>query len=72
MNIKEEALGTRSPTSMGMKCLTNFGARIVSLVAPDREGRLHDGTGYDNIAEYSDYEHFEATSAQASTLYKPY
>ncbi|MBW4897658.1 galactose-1-epimerase [Prevotella denticola] len=40
-------------------CLTNFGARIVSLMAPDREGRLHDVVlGYDNIAEYSDYKHF--------------
>lgn len=40
-------------------CFTNFGARIVSLMVPDRNGKLHDVVlGYDNIAEYADYKNF--------------
>ena len=32
-------------------CLTNFGARIVSIMVPDRRGTLRDVVlGYDNIA----------------------
>ena len=46
--------------SKGMEvCLTNFGARIVSVVIPDRRGTLRDVVlGYDNIAQYADYQHF--------------
>ncbi len=46
--------------SKGMEvCLTNFGARIVSVVVPDRRGTLRDVVlGYDNIAQYADYQHF--------------
>lgn len=46
--------------SKGMEvCLTNFGARIVSIMVPDRWGTLRDVVlGYDNIAQYADYQHF--------------
>ena len=46
--------------SKGMEvCLTNFGARIVSIMVPDRRGTLRDVIlGYDNIAQYADYQHF--------------
>ena len=46
--------------SKGMEvCLTNFGARIVSIMVPDRRGTLRDVVlGYDNIAQYADYQHF--------------
>ena len=46
--------------SKGMEvCLTNFGARIVSIMVPDRRGTLRDIVlGYDNIAQYADYQHF--------------
>lgn len=36
-------------------CITNYGARVVSLVVPDREGVPTDVVlGYDNIAQYAD------------------
>ena len=46
--------------SKGMEvCLTNFGARIVSIMVPDRRGTLRDVVlSYDNIAQYADYQHF--------------
>lgn len=35
--------------------LTNYGARIVSVMVPDREGNLTDVVlGFDNVAEYAD------------------
>lgn len=42
--------------SKGMEvCITNFGARIVSIMVPDRKGVMHDVVlGYDNIAQYAD------------------
>ena len=34
-------------------CITNYGARLVSLMEPDRNGRLEDVVlGYDNITDY--------------------
>ena len=40
-------------------CITNFGARLVSLMVPDRDGKLTDVVlGYDNIAQYADAENF--------------
>ena len=40
-------------------CMTNFGGRIVSMMVPDRQGKFHDVClGYENIAEYADYEDF--------------
>lgn len=46
--------------SKGMEvCFTNFGARIVSIMVPDRNGKMQDVVlGYDNIAQYADREHF--------------
>jgi aldose 1-epimerase len=35
-------------------CITNYGARLVSLMAPNAQGKLQDVvTGYDDIARYS-------------------
>jgi aldose 1-epimerase len=40
-------------------CLTNFGGRIVSIMVPDRNGKMQDVVlSYDNIAQYADYTHF--------------
>ena len=40
-------------------CVTNFGGRVVSLMVPDRDGKLTDVVlGYDNIAQYADAENF--------------
>lgn len=46
--------------SKGMEvCITNFGARIVSIMVPDRKGVMHDVVlGYDNIAQYADRVNF--------------
>ena len=40
--------------AQGMEvCVTNFGGRIVSLMAPDREGRLRDVVlGFDSVNDY--------------------
>lgn len=39
-------------------CITNYGGRIVSLMAPDKNGKPTDVVlGYDNIAQYADTEH---------------
>ena len=36
-------------------CITNYGARVVSLMVPDRDGKLTDVVlGYDNVAQYMD------------------
>lgn len=61
MNISGEQTHLYTLTNKkGMEvCFTNFGARIVSIMVPDRQGKLHDVVlGYDNIAEYSDYKNF--------------
>ena len=34
-------------------CITNFGGRIVSIMVPDRDGKMHDVVlGFDSIADY--------------------
>lgn len=39
-------------------CITNFGARVVSVSVPDKEGQLRDVVlGFDNIYEYADSAH---------------
>lgn len=40
--------------SNGMEvCITNFGGRIVSIMVPDREGKMRDVVlGFDNLADY--------------------
>jgi len=36
-------------------CITNYGGRVVSLMVPDRDGKLTDVVlGFDNIAQYAD------------------
>ena len=36
-------------------CITNYGGRIVSLMVPDKDGKLTDVVlGFDNIAQYAD------------------
>ena len=36
-------------------CITNYGARVVSLVVPDKDGKPTDVVlGFDNIAQYAD------------------
>lgn len=44
-------------------CVTNYGARLVSLMVPDRNGRLEDVVlGFDNVADYHHYrQNFGAT-----------
>lgn len=40
-------------------CITNLGARLVSLLVPDQEGKLQDVVlGFDNIADYANIEKF--------------
>ena len=55
INGKKTALYTLK-NSNGMEvCITNFGARVVSLVVPDKDGKPTDVVlGYDNIAQYAD------------------
>ena len=40
--------------SIGMEvCITNFGARIVSIMVPDKDGNMTDVVlGFDNIEDY--------------------
>lgn len=38
-------------------CVTNFGGRLVSIMVPDRTGKMQDVVlGYDNLAQYADRE----------------
>jgi len=40
-------------------CVTNFGGRVVSIMVPDRDGKMTDVVlGYDNIQQYADAENF--------------
>ena len=49
---KPTALYTLSNNGMEA-CLTNYGARLVSLMVPDKEGKLEDVVlGFDNIDDY--------------------
>ncbi|GHU76376.1 hypothetical protein FACS189414_2180 [Bacteroidia bacterium] len=43
-------------------CITNYGGRLVSLLVPDKNGKLTDVvTGYDNITDYTkSYDYFGA------------
>jgi PelA/Pel-15E family pectate lyase len=59
-----EGLTTGKPTALytlhnanGMEaCITNYGARLVSLMVPDRDGKMEDVVlGFDNIADYHHY-----------------
>lgn len=57
--------------SKGMEvCITNFGARIVSIIVPDRKGVMHDVVlGYDNIAQYADRVNFASDFGAAIGRY---
>ncbi len=55
INGKATALYTLKNANGMEVCITNFGARVVSIMVPDREGKLTDVVlGYDNIAQYAD------------------
>lgn len=50
---KETALYVLSNVSGAELCVTNYGAKIVSLMVPDRDGKLTDVvTGHKSIADY--------------------
>ena len=57
--------------SKGMEvCITNFGARIVSVMVPDRKGVMHDVVlGFDNIAQYADRVNFRSDFGAAIGRY---
>lgn len=57
--------------SKGMEvCITNFGARIVSVMVPDRKGVMHDVVlGFDNIAQYADRVNFASDFGAAIGRY---
>ena len=55
INGKKTALFTLKNANGMEVCITNFGARVVSLVVPDKDGKPTDVVlGYDNIAQYAD------------------
>ena len=51
-------------------CVTNFGARVVSIAVPDKNGKLTDVVpGFDNIREYADSVHTPSDFGAASGRY---
>ncbi len=55
INGKATALYTLKNANGVEVCITNFGARVVSIMVPDRDGNFTDVVlGYDNIAQYAD------------------
>lgn len=59
--INEQPVGLVKMTNkQGMEvCVTNFGGRVVSIMVPDRDGKMTDVVlGYDNIQQYADAENF--------------
>lgn len=55
INGKATALYTLKNANGMEVCITNFGGRIVSIMVPDRDGKLTDVVlGFDNIAQYAD------------------
>lgn len=58
INEKPVALYTLKNANGMEVCITNFGGRVVSVMVPDRNGKMTDVVlGYDNIAQYADAEH---------------
>ena len=52
---KQTALYTLKNDNGVEVCITNLGARVVSIMVPDREGELKDVVlGYDNVLQYAD------------------
>ena len=59
INEKPVKLFTLTNANGVEACITNFGGRVVSLMVPDRDGKLTDVVlGYDNIQQYADAENF--------------
>ena len=59
INEKPVKLFTLTNANGVEACVTNFGVRVVSLMVPDRDGKLTDVVlGYDNIKQYADAENF--------------
>ncbi len=57
INGKKTALYVLKNNNGMEVCITNFGARVVSIVVPDKDGNPTDVVlGYDNIAQYADIE----------------
>ncbi len=55
INGKQTALYTLKNANGMEVCITNYGGRVVSLMVPDRDGKLTDVVlGYDNIKQYAD------------------
>lgn len=53
VNNRQTALYTLTNTNGMEVCITNFGGRIVSLLAPDRDGVMRDVVlGFDNVRDY--------------------
>lgn len=50
---RQTALYTLRNTAGAEACITNFGGRLVSMMVPDRDGKLRDVVlGFDNIEDY--------------------
>jgi len=59
INEKPVALYTLKNANGMEVCVTNFGGRVVSIMVPDRDGKMTDVVlGYDNIAQYADAQHY--------------
>ena len=59
INEKPVKLFTLTNANGVEACVTNFGGRVVSLMVPDRDGKLTDVVlGYDNIQQYADAANF--------------
>ena len=57
INEKPVKLYTLTNASGMEACITNYGGRVVSLMVPDRDGKLTDVVlGFDNIHQYADTE----------------
>ena len=55
INGKITALYTLKNANGMEVCITNFGGRVVSIMVPDRDGKMTDVVlGYDNIKQYAD------------------
>lgn len=55
VNGKKVALYVLKDKSGMEACITNFGGRVVSLMVPDKDGKMQDVVlGYDNLRQYTD------------------
>ena len=55
INGKEVKLYTLKNANGMEVCITNYGGRVVSLMVPDKQGKLTDVVlGYDNLRQYAD------------------